>query len=192
LAEVKYFLRELMMSTTARTMTADELLCKPPKERCELVRGELRMMSPANSRHGWVVVNVTVPLASFVRERRLGLVLGAETGFVIGRDPDTVRAPDVSFVRAERIEGELPEKFFAGAPDLAVEVLSPSDSASEVHEKAEDWLRAGCCEVWLVDTRRKTASTCTLSGKSVVRQPVDVLTSDLLPGFELPVARLFE
>ena len=173
-------------------MTADEMLRDPPKDRSELVRGELRMMSPANSRHGWVVVNVTAPLANFVKERKLGVVLGAETGFLIERNPDTVRAPDVSFVRAERVQGELPESFFPGAPDLAVEVLSPNDSASEVHEKAEDWLHAGCCEVWLIDPRRKTASKCSLTGDAVVHLPVDALTSDVLPGFELPVSRLFE
>ena len=150
------------------------------------------MMSPANSRHGWVVVNVTVPLASFVREHKLGVVLGAETGFLVGHDPDTVRAPDVSFVRADRIQGELPESFFPGAPDLAIEVLSPNDSASEVQEKAEDWLHAGSHEVWLIDPRRKTASKCTLSGTAVIRQPVDLLASDLLPGFELAVVRLFQ
>jgi Uma2 family endonuclease len=179
------------MSTIARATTADELLENPPKQRCELVRGELRMMSPANSRHGWVVVQVTAPLAAFVAKNKLGYVLGAETGFFIQRDPDTVRAPDVAFVRAERVEGELTEKFFPGPPDLAVEVLSPNDSASEVHEKAEDWLNAGCAEVWLIDPRRKSASKCIRSGNSVVREPVESLTSGLLPGFELPVAELF-
>ena len=179
------------MSTTTQTRTANDLLRHPPRERCELVRGELRMMSPANSRHGWVVVNVTVPLARFVQEHGLGLVLGAETGFLIGSDPDTVRAPDAAFLCAERIEGKLPETFFPGAPDLAVEVLSPSDSASEVQEKAEDWLHAGCHEVWLIDPRRETASKCILSGHAIVHQPVDTLTSELLPGFQLPVAMLF-
>jgi Uma2 family endonuclease len=180
------------VSTITPTISADELRRNPPQGRCELVRGELRMMSPSNSRHGWVVVNVTVPLASFVREHKLGVVFGAETGFLIKQNPDTVRAPDVSFVRAERIDDDLPETFFPGAPDLAVEVLSPNDSASEVHEKAEDWLQAGCQDVWLIDPRRKNASTCSLADNALLHRSIDILTSGVLPGFELSVAQLFE
>ena len=67
------------------------------------------MMAPAGGQHGWVVTNVTVPLATFVKERQLGYVLGAETGFVLEQDPDTVRAPDVAFIRAGRVEGALTE-----------------------------------------------------------------------------------
>jgi len=133
-------------------------------------------MSPAGGLHGWVMLNVGSPVRERVRRTKSGYIFGAETGFLIERDPDTVRAPDVAFVRLERVKHGLTERFFEGAPDLAAEVLSPTDSASEVHEKAEQWLRAGCSEVWLIDPRRKSASRCT----------------PLLPDFLLPVDSLFD
>src|SRR5262245_48721436 len=108
------------MSTT-HTMTAEALLKLPRgRGRYELVRGELKTTSPAGSEHGAVVVRVTSPLDRHARETKLGIVFGAETGFQIESDPDTVRAPDVAFVRRERIpEGGLPKAFWPGAPDLA-------------------------------------------------------------------------
>jgi Uma2 family endonuclease len=150
------------------------------------------MMTPAGGEHGWVIMNISAPLALFVKKHHMGYVFGAETGFIIQRDPDSVRAPDVAFVRTDRVPTPLPVGFFEGPPDLAVEVLSPSDSASAVDEKAEDWLMAGCQEVWLIDPRRKVASQCTWSDGAVIRRPVARLSSGLLPGFELAVEELFQ
>ena len=150
------------------------------------------MMSPAGGQHGWVIINISAPLATYVREHDLGYVFGAETGFFIERGPDTVRAPDVAFVRKDRISGSVPIKFFPGAPDLAVEVLSPSDHASQVQAKASNWLNCGCAEVWLVDPRSETASRCLLKDGEIVVNSVEALESDLLPGFELQVAELFQ
>jgi len=149
-------------------------------------------MSPAGSEHGAIVVNVTFAVATVVRAKNLGVVFGAETGFLIQENPDTVRAPDVGFVRSDRVQGGLTRKFFPGPPDLAVEVLSPSDTASEVNEKAEHWLTAGCQEVWLVDPRLQRVSKLTFVD-GAIRQSVidDVLTSDLLPGFEMPMSEVF-
>lgn len=179
------------MSTTAEH-TADELFANPPDGPWELVRGELRLMSPAGSKHGWVVMNIAGPLRAFVRTEGLGYVFGAETGFVIETNPDTVRAPDVAFVQKNRVDGELPDQFFPGAPDIAVEVLSPNDTASAVEEKSEAWLNAGCHAVWLVDPQRKTASICTLADTGMVSRSVKELSSDMLPGFELMVGSIFE
>ena len=150
------------------------------------------MMSPAGSEHGWVIMNIAAPLATFVKENQLGYVFGAETGFVIHRNPDSVRAPDVAFVRRDRVPGKLPREYFEGPPDVAVEVLSPSDSASAIHEKAEEWLTSGCREVWLIDPQRKVASQCTWVDQAIVRRPVERLASELLPGFQLLVEQLFE
>ena len=179
------------MSTTAEH-TADELFANPPNGPWELVRGELRLMSPAGSKHGWVISRLTRSLTTHIEENRLGYVFGAETGFIIETDPDTVRAPDVAFVQKNRVDGELPDQFFPGAPDIAVEVLSPNDTASAVEEKSEAWLNAGCHAVWLVDPRRKTASICTLTDTGMVKSSVKELTNDLLPGFELVVGSIFE
>src|SRR5258706_2691268 len=109
--------------------------------RYELVDGGLRGVSPAGQEHGRVAMNLGSRLAQFVRERALGVVFAAETGFLIRRQPDTVRAPDVAFVSSARQSAA--EGFFPGAPDLAVEVVSPSDSFVEVEEKVLEWLGAG-------------------------------------------------
>jgi Uma2 family endonuclease len=180
------------VSTASQLITADELLEKHRAERCELVRGELRTMSPAGSEHGAIVVNVTLAVATTVRAKNLGVVFGTETGFLIQQSPDTVRAPDVGFVRRARIQGGLTRKFFPGPPDLAIEVLSPSDTASEVHEKAEDWLRAGCLEVWPVDPRLRRVSKLSLVDDQIRHEILDDrLTSDVLPGFAVPVSEIF-
>ena len=180
------------MSVSTTLVTADELLQSYSGQRCELVRGEVRLMSPAGSEHGAIVVNVMFSVTTVVRAKNLGVVFGAETGFLIQDAPDTVRTPDVGFVRSDRVQGGLTRKFFPGPPDLAVEVLSPGDTASEVNEKAEDWLSAGCQEVWLVDPRLQRVSKLTLVDDAIRQSTIeDVLTSDLLPGFETPMSEVF-
>lgn len=180
------------MSTISQLITADELLENHRDERCELVRGELRTMSPAGSDHGRFVGNLTVVVGGFIRAQQLGAVYGAETGFLIERNPDTVRAPDFAFVRAARLEDLVTQGFCPEAPDIAAEVLSPGDTASEVHEKAEDWLRAGCQEVWLVDPRLQRVSKLSLVDDQIRHEILDdQLTSDVLPGFAMPVAEIF-
>jgi len=179
------------MATTNHITTAAQLLEVSGLGRSELVRGELIMMSPAGSRHGAVLARLTGRIVSFVDEHRLGTVFGAETGFQIQHDPDTVRAPDVAFVRASRMPADLPGGFFPGPPDLAVEVVSPSDRASEVLAKVQDWLEAGSAAVWVVDPHTRRVSVYR-SGEVVVLKESDALAGgDLLPGFSLPVAEIF-
>src|SRR3972149_1026687 len=120
------------MSEIGQITTAEQLLHASGLGRCELLRGELVMMSPSGFEHGRLVTSVSTPLDIFVSGKGLGVVLGAETGFRIARDPDTVRAPDVAFVRSDRVPAAPLSGFFPGAPDLAVEILSPDDRASEV------------------------------------------------------------
>jgi len=180
------------MATTEQVTTADQLLHTPGLGRCELLRGELIMMSPAGSEHGHIVANITVPLGAFVKEKALGMIFGAETGFQIGHDPDTVRAPDVAFVSAERIHGNLGKGFFQGAPDLAVEVVSPSDRAAEVLAKVHDWLEAGCRAVWVVDPEPRTVSVYRSRERVVTLSVAEQLSGDdVVPGFTMPVAEVF-
>jgi len=166
----------------------------PDAFRYELIRGELRQMTPSGYGHGVVVGNLTIPLGEYVRAHRLGHICGAETGFRIARAPDTVRAPDIAFVRHDRRGTEpLPEGFFEGPPDLAVEVLSPSDTVFHVDEKIAEWLRAGCAMVWVVNGHRRSVSVHRPGGLiTVLTEPDTLEGSDLLPGFTLPVARIFE
>ncbi len=181
------------MAATETITTAAQLLNAPELGRCELVRGELTMMSPAGFEHGCIAANIAALLRNSPGSRVLGVVTGAETGFQIAHDPDTVRAPDVAFVRTERVPATLPRGFFDGPPDLAVEVLSPGDRASEVSAKIQDWLDAGCRLVWVVDPQTRTVTVYRSRSEIVVLTAGDtLLVGDLLPGFSVPVGEIFE
>ena len=178
----------------ASQMTADELLVMPHNGYCyELVQGELRQMSPAGRRHGRIAANVIGSLIAFVKKYNLGEVLSSETGFLLGTAPDTVRAPDVSFVSRERAEATAEERgFFPGAPDLAVEVISPNDRYNEVAEKVSDWLRAGTAMVVVIDPHQRTATVYRASDDVCVLTEGDMLDGDdVVPGWEVPLADVF-
>ena len=150
------------------------------------------MMSPAGGEHGSIVASVTAPLTLFVKQHGLGRIYGAETGFQIARDPDTVRAPDVGFVAAARMGAKPSRGFVPGPPDLAIEVVSPHDRASEVLSKVYDWLDAGCRAVWVVDPATRTVTIYRDSREAVILTSSDTLSGgELLPGFSAAVARFF-
>ena len=180
--------------TTAALVTADELLLrKDDGFRYELVRGELRRMSPAGHRHGRVALNLTTPLDQFVRANQLGAVYAAETGFKLAADPDVVRAPDVAFIRRDRVEavGET-GGFWPGAPDLAAEVLSPGETSGEVEDKIADWLNAGTRLVVVVDPEDQTV-TLYRSHKDVRVLTIDDILEggEVVPDWTLPVRDIF-
>ena len=175
-------------------MTADELLRLPHDgRRYELVEGELKEMTPASTRHGRIAYTVAFLLGQHVRQHDLGVVYAAETGFQLRRNPDPVRAADAAFVAGSRIpsEGE-PEGYWAIAPDLVVEVVSPSDSASAVQSKVTDWLAAGCRLVWVVypDTQAVTEYR-TLTEVRVLTADKTLEGGDVLPGFACGVGEIF-
>ena len=179
------------MATVDQITTAEQLF-QANLQHCELIRGELIMMSPAGFDHGRFAVNVGSALANFVKARSLGSVVSAETGFRIAHDPDTVRAPDVAFVRADRIPPGGVKGFFQGAPDLAVEVVSPGDRASEVMAKAQDWLQAGCPMVWVVDPETRNVSVYSSRKEIAILTNADTLTGgDVLPEFSILIAEVF-
>jgi Uma2 family endonuclease len=180
------------MAITEQITTGEQLLQAAGLGRCELVRGELRMMTPAGAEHGAIALRIGGRLLAHVESQKLGKAFGAETGFLIARDPDTVRAPDVAFVRAERIGRSLPQGFFEGPPDLAVEVISPGDRESEVGLKIQDWLNAGCRIVWRVDPRALCVTVHRGREKPVILRGGDTLSGDdVVRGFTLPVAEIF-
>ncbi|MEX2307622.1 MAG: Uma2 family endonuclease [Pirellulales bacterium] len=182
------------MSTTT-IVTADELLVMPKGmgKRYELVAGELRVMSPSGWRHGMIVDNLEFLLGSFIRQNGLGRGFGAETGFLLKRDPDTVRAPDYAFIAKEHLPEMDPEEaFWPGAPDLAVEVLSPGDTLGEVSEKIEEWLAAGCAAVWVIDPKLQTVTIYQSPTNVKVRTAGEVLVGDpVVPGFTCAVDEIF-
>jgi Uma2 family endonuclease len=169
----------------ATLMTADELLrVNLPDKRTELVKGVLVVREPAGYRHGEVTMNLAAAIHAFARPRSLGRVLAAETGFKLFSNPDTVRAPDVAFIRSERVPVPPSTGFPAMAPDLAVEVLSPHDRPGEVLEKVGDWLNAGVRLVWVVDPMRSVARIYRLDGTESLLAAADALEGeDVLPGF---------
>jgi Uma2 family endonuclease len=180
------------MATTTPITTADQLFHAPDLGRCELVRGELMMMTPAGFEHGRIAGRLAGALVPFVTQHALGVVLVAEAGFQISRDPDTVRAPDVAFVRAERVPATPPHAFFPGAPDLAVEVVSPNDRASELIAKVQDWLDGGCRAVWVVDPETHSITVYRSRNEVMVLTRADTLTGgDVVPGFSVAVRDIF-
>ena len=182
------------MTTTLQRSTANELFGMPDDGfRYELVKGELRKMSPSGSEHGAIIVNITILLGQYVKANKLGVCFGAETGFKIGSDPDTVRAPDVAFVRSDRIpERGIPKKFWQGAPDLAVEVLSPGDTFSEVEEKVEQWLDAGARAVWAINPRRRIVSIFRpMTDATRLPEGEELDGGDVAPGFRCKVSEIF-
>lgn len=182
------------MSTELQLMTADELLALPRGEfRYELVNGELKKMSPAGQKHGRITVRLTEPLAKHVRDHQLGQVYAAETGFKLKSDPDTVRAADIAFVRRERLEvlGET-ESYWPGAPDLAVEVNSPSDTVREVEKKVIEWLEFGSRLVWVVSSKLHTVTVYRSLTDIVALTEKDTLDGgDVVPGFQIAIAEIF-
>ncbi|MBI4771636.1 MAG: Uma2 family endonuclease [Chloroflexi bacterium] len=175
-------------------VTAGELLRMPRgKVRYELIRGEVITMSPAGTLHGAVANRIGYWLTGHVRADNLGEVTGAETGFLVESDPDTVRAPDCAFISQARIaEHGLPEEYFPGAPDLAVEVVSPDDRYSEVEKKVKMWFEAGARRVWVLNPLQRTASDYTAPRRSrILREEDELEGGDVVPGFRCRVAELF-
>lgn len=159
----------------------------------ELVRGRLIQMPKPSPRHGLMVMRVGMPLYRFVEERELGVVL-IEVGFSLTRDPDTVRAPDISFIRRERIpESGLPDFFWPGTADLAIEVRSKTDRWSAILEKVDEYLGYGSQMVWVIDPRQQNVVVFRPGIEPVTLTLGDELEGgDVVAGFRFPVSRLFE
>lgn len=175
-------------------MTAEELIRLPRGQfRYDLVKGELITMAPAGEEHGAVTVNLTVPLAQHVKTHNLGRVYGAETGFKIDSNPDTVLGPDIAFVSREKLEVTgIGKGYRQGAPDLAVEVISPSESKSQSEQKAFRYLSAGTRLVWLVNPQTRAVFVYRSASDVTVLSEGDQLSGeDVVRGFSFPVSEIF-
>jgi len=128
----------------ATLMTAEDLLANPVPNKCtELVAGHILVREPPGYRHGYVAAQLQFAITGHTRQHKLGVVLASETGFTLFRNPDTVRSPDVAFIRTERVPATPPIGYAEFAPDLTVEVLSRSDRVGRVLAKVGDWIEAG-------------------------------------------------
>ena len=175
-------------------MTAQELLRHNHEPfRSELICGRLVEMEPAGALHGLVAAQICRLLANHVLADGLGRVFGAETGFQLASDPDTVRAPDASFVALERVQATgIPSGYWPGAPDVAFEVSSPGDRRGEIEAKTRAWIEAGSSAVVVVDPRRRNATIHRRGGATppvAGAQRLDL--DDVLPGLAPVVDDLF-
>jgi len=176
-------------------ITAEQLYELPDDGlRYELLRGTLVSEPVPGRLHGRTVARISKILSNFVDPRRLGVVYTGDTGFVLARQPDTVRGPDVAFLSNEResqTEDERP--YIPGAPDLAIEVVSPSDTTREVLGKVSDYLAAGSRIVWVVNPVRQEVSVFRSPFAPRLLAGTDVLDGeDVLPGFSVTIAEIFE
>jgi Uma2 family endonuclease len=180
--------------------TADDLwelshLTEYDEMRLELSEGNLIIMSPAGGKHGGLAGEIYVYVHQHVKPRNLGYVTAAETGYILHRNPsgkDTVRAPDVGFVSAERLPDGLPDAFIPFAPDLAVEVASPNESGDDIQDKVLDYLRFGTRAVWYFYPKSRTVNVHTSGGTRTLTENEELDGGDVLPGLRLLVRDVFE
>ena len=181
------------MTTQTKLMTAEEFYqSQAGRERSELVRGEVIEMVPPNRVHGRTALRIGSALLAFVDKQDLGEVM-VESGYIVERGPDTVRGPDVSFMSKQRLPPDESGTLIDGAPDLVVEVVSPSDSAGQVEEKTNQYFRAGARQVWWVYPITRSVIVHNPDGSARRYGESDTIQGgDVLPGLSLPVNRFFE
>jgi Uma2 family endonuclease len=180
------------------TAEAFEALCQLPDyldARIELIEGKIVEMSPTQPKHGYTTITISAVLWNFVKPRGLGVVFGGETGFILPSETgqkQTVVAPDVAYVSKERLPSLETPGFMRIAPDLAVEVISPSERSGKVQEKVELYLRAGTRMVWNLYPEQVQVVVHTPHGVRTYHAANTLDGGDVLPGFQVMVAQLFE
>lgn len=176
-----------------KLFTAADLARLPDDERYELIRGELKPMSPVGKPHGRLLFRIGTPLSRHVEERGLGAVYGGDVGVILERDPDTVLAPDIAVVRgAPPTLNDEDEGYFVLVPNLVIEIASPSNSRQELREKVAQYLEAGVPAVWLFEPRTQTVTLFDATGAETLLTETDTLDGgDVVPGFRLSVAAVF-
>lgn len=157
----------------------------------ELVEGRIVREPRPGAPHARVQFELARRLGNWMRERGSGEVLG-ESGFILSEDPPTVRGPDVAVLLERRTSDDEPGGWIRGAPDVAVEVLSPSDTSTNVHRKTLEYLSAGAVRVWIVDPEAHAVTVYRADGAATLLQEGDTLEDpEVLPGFSLPLEDLF-
>ena len=183
-----------MTTTQTKLLNADDLLrLYSQGVRGELIRGVLYETMSTGHEHGKIVTDLVIVLGNFIKPRRLGTLVGSDSGVLLGRDPDTVREPDIAFTSAEKIPLDARIAGYAEvAPDLVVEIVSPSDSRREVHDKARMWLSHGVRLAWVVHPDTRTVDVHRADHDVATLGEDDFLDGmDVLPGFSCTVKDVF-
>ena len=185
------------LAVTTKRMTVAEFEQWQPSlddaYRYDLWDGEVIQMAPANQYHGAIALELGRLVANYNREHRLGRAYAAETGFILDEVRQRVLAPDVAFVTQSRVPADAQWGFFRGAPDLAVEVRSPSNSARELDTKAKGYLAAGTRLVWIIEPASCTVTVYRPAQAPQTLGPEEQLDGyDVLPGFRVAVAAIFD
>ena len=171
-------------------MTVEEFMnLDDDSHRHELIKGELLTMNPPKFLHGRVVANLTIILGLHVRANRLGVVY-TESGYHLERNPDTVLGPDMSFLSGTRVD-HVEDSYYQRPPDLAIEVLSPSDRKRYVDRKLAIYLESGTPSVWLVNPRHRTVEVVKSLDDRRMFHEDDELVDDTVPGFRVKVSEIF-
>ena len=179
--------------TSTHVMTAEELLQMGGDARYELWEGVLKEVSPSSVKPGVIGARLLGAILNHVESHDLGHVTGADGGYILSSSPHTVVAPDVGYFRSDRYPGEFPDRgYYPMPPDLAVEVISPTDGRADIVRKQELYARAGVPLVWWVDPERRTV-TVHRAGQApeILDESATLGGGDVLPGFSLPVERIF-
>lgn len=182
------------MTTQKTLLTAEDLYeMRMPEGRSELIDGVLVEMGPEAGESGQIAAEVAFRLMQYTKPLALGRIVTGNVGFILRHRPDHMRAPDVALVSPARlIDGRLPRRFIEGSPDLVVEVVSPSDRASEVQAKALEWLAGGAKLVWVLFPDTRTVMVYQPEHEVLLLTEEDTLTGEpVLPGFSAPVRELF-
>ena len=182
----------MVQSTLAPPVTLEEFSRLPREgERYELNAGELIVSPPGKSFHTLVAHELLEILQAFLKQAGESRAF-MEAGYVLGREPLTIRQPDVSVLSKDRIASTAPDSYFEGAPQLAIEIVSPSDAAEDLDFKAEQYLQAGAHEVWILYPKTKTVHVYRRAGESKILNQEDTLQSpDVMPDFSVKVADIF-
>lgn len=177
------------MTTTTQLMTAEELMELEGPNRHELIKGELLTMPPPKFEHGRTTANLTALIGLHVKANELGVVC-AHGGYKLESNPDTVLGPDVSFVAKHRVAH--PEGYYLGPPDLAVEVMFPSDRKPRLERKARMWLSFGAKSVWIVNPRQQTVEIMFANDQRKLFREKDELVDGTIPGLHFAVSEIFD
>jgi Uma2 family endonuclease len=182
------------MATTETLLTADEFeRLLGDRTRDELIDGEPRERPPTVHWHGEVESNLVVRLGSYAQAHGLGRVSCGDLLYVVRRNPDRVRAADITFIRQQRLlPREARQHIMEVIPDLVVESLSKGDTVEDIHARIDDWLHAGLPLLWIVDPFRRTVTIYRPGDDPVLLGERATLAGDpVVPGFRCPVAELF-